>query len=421
MSLAPEVDRTKLLAARFRAATDRPYLATALYALTFVPTGLVPTLAVDARWRCYVGPEFVARNEVPALAGALIHEVSHLLRAHFERAERLAEPAHPLLVNIAQDCEINDDLVADELVLPAGALLPATFELPEGRMFEEYVRSIRAELERQSGSGAGGFGDNELPQRLAERYGFDIGAPPDCGATPGGRGWEAEAGRDTPAVHPAEAAALRKTTAEAVRAHDRTAGSVPEGWRRWADHTLEPVVDWRIKLGGGLREAISWAGGAVDYTRRRPARRGAAVPEVVLPALARPLPRVAVVIDTSASMGADDLAVAFAEITGILRGVGLGAERVTVLTCDAAVHTVRRITRIEEIELRGGGGTDLTIGIEAALRLPHRPQVIVVLTDGYTDWPTAAPGARVIAVLIGESPPAPPAWIESVEIETRSG
>ncbi|WP_218021256.1 hypothetical protein [Nocardia crassostreae] len=54
------MDRTKMLAARFRAATDRPYLATALYALTMVPTALVPTLGVDARWRCYVNAEFVA-------------------------------------------------------------------------------------------------------------------------------------------------------------------------------------------------------------------------------------------------------------------------------------------------------------------------------------------------------------------------
>lgn len=419
MTAAAEVDRTKLLAARFRAATDRPYLATALYALTFVPSKLVPTIGVDAKWRCYVGPEFVARNEVPALAGVLIHEVSHLLRAHFERAEQLPEPVHPMLVNIAQDCEINDDLVADELVLPEGAMLPGLFDLPEGRMFEEYVRSIRDALEEQFGSSAGDFGDDEVPGRLARRFGFDAAAP-DCGATPGGRPWEADAERDTPGVHPTEAAALRKTTAEAVRAHDRTAGSVPEGWLRWAEHTLEPVVDWRLKLGGGLREAISWASGAVDYTRRRPARRGAAVPQVILPALARPLPRVAVVIDTSASMSPDDLAVAYAEITGILRGVGLGAERVTVLTCDAAVHTVRKVTRIEEIELRGGGGTDLTIGIDAALRLPQRPQVIVVLTDGYTDWPAVTPGARVIAVLIGENPPRPPGWIEAVEIETSS-
>ncbi|GAB4587990.1 vWA domain-containing protein [Nocardia sp. IFM 10818] len=423
MDVSRELDRTKLLAARFRAASDRPYLATALYALTMVPSELVPTLAVDARWRCYVNAEFVASTEVPALAGVLIHEVSHLLRAHFERAAQLAEPVHPMLVNIAQDCEINDDLLEDGLALPEGVVHPGLFDWPAGRLFEEYLRLLAKAVEDAKDSGgSSGSGDDDgsgSADRLADRFGFPLGPRNDCGsgAVPGARPWESAADAETPAVHAAEAAALRKSTAEAIRAHDRTAGSVPEGWLLWADQTLEPVVDWRTRLAGGLREAVSWASGAIDYTRRRPARRGVAVPRVVLPALARPLPRVAVVIDTSGSMLPADLAAAYGEITGILRTVGLGGDRITVLACDAEVHSVRRIHRIEDIELRGGGGTDLTVGIEAALRLPHRPQVIVVLTDGYTPWPEAAPGARLIAVLIGADPPRPPAWIESVTVE----
>ncbi|WP_281186351.1 vWA domain-containing protein [Nocardia crassostreae] len=310
-----------------------------------------------------------------------MHEVSHLLRGHFERAAQLAEPVHPMLVNIAEDCEINDDLIAEELVLPEGGLHPALFGWPEGKLFEEYLHLLLDQLDDEKSSATGDSADSPeqdtdaLADRLSQRFGFPLGPHTDCGsgAVPGPRPWEAAADRETPSVHPAEAASLRKTTAEAIRAHERTAGSVPEGWLLWADDTLEPVVDWRTRLAGVLREAVSWASGAIDYTRRRPARRGVAVPGVVLPALARPLPRVAVVIDTSGSMLPDDLAAAYAETTGILRTVGLGGDRITVLACDAEVHTVRRVHRIEDIELRGGGGTDLTVGIEAALRLPQRP------------------------------------------------
>jgi predicted metal-dependent peptidase len=103
-----ELDRVKLLVARYRAATDRPYLASALYSLTVVPSTRVPTMAVDRHWRCYASPAFVAETPVPELAGVWIHEVAHLLRDHHGRAERLpaADQRDRLRVNVAQDCEI---------------------------------------------------------------------------------------------------------------------------------------------------------------------------------------------------------------------------------------------------------------------------------------------------------------------------
>ncbi len=50
----------------------------------------MPTMAVDAHWRCYVSPGFVARMSVEELARLWVHEVSHLLRDHHARAKRAA-------------------------------------------------------------------------------------------------------------------------------------------------------------------------------------------------------------------------------------------------------------------------------------------------------------------------------------------
>jgi predicted metal-dependent peptidase len=384
-----------LLAARFRAATDRPYLASALYALSIVVTTRVPTMGVDRAWRCYVNPEFVAAVPVEHLAGVWIHEVAHLLRDHHGRAERL--PAgyrdDPGRVNVAQDCEINDDLVADGVPLPGDPELPGRYGLPTGRLFEEYLRHVPPS---PSGAGACGSGAHNVPQP-----------------------WEV--GRGTDGVSPTEAAAIRRYTAEAVRAHLRTRGTVPAGWRRWADGVLEPTVDWRQALAGSIREAVAWANGAVDYTYRRPSRRSAALPRVVLPSLRRPTPMVAIVVDTSGSMSDGDLAAALAEVTGVLRAVGLRGNRVTVLACDAAVAAVRRVASAEDVELAGGGGTDMRIGIAAALALPVRPDVVVVLTDGFTPWPDRPVPARIIAGLIGAGAPEPPAWLATVRIPTADG
>ncbi|MFF1668576.1 VWA-like domain-containing protein [Nocardiopsis flavescens] len=386
---SPWLDRTKLLAARYRAAKDRPYLASALYSLTVVESRRVPTMGVDRRWRCYVSPGFVAATTVPELAGVWIHEVSHLLRDHHGRSDRLpaADQRDHLRVNIAQDCEINDDILSDGLELPGGTMSPGRFGMPDGLMFEAYLRLLPEEVgSADCGSGAHG-----------------VERPWEEGGHGGG-------------VGDVEADALRRATAEAMRSHRRARGSLPGGWQRWAEEILQPTVDWRRVLAGAVREALAWAGGAVDYTYSRPSRRSGALRGVVLPSLRRPMPRVAVVVDTSGSMGDDDLAAALAEISGVLKEVGVGRERVSVLACDADVQAARRVTSADQVELLGGGGTDMRVGIEAALRAPQRPQVVVVLTDGYTPWPAEPSSARVVAALIGDAPPEPPPWIESVRV-----
>jgi hypothetical protein len=59
---------------------------------------------------------------------------------------------------------------------------------------------------------------------------------------------------------------------------------------------------------------------------------------------------------------------------------------------------------------------DGRVGIRAALALPERPGVVIVLTDGFTPWPEAPSSSRLVAALIGADPPAPPAWVEAVHV-----
>lgn len=391
--MTARLDRTKLLAARFRAAQARPYLATALFSITVVESHHAPSMGVDRRWRCYVSPEFVERLPVAELAAVWIHEAAHLLRDHHGRADRLAvgERHDHFRVNVAQDCEINDDLIADGLPLPADRIEPANFQMPNGLLFEQYLSRLPPSV--------GGSGDH------------------DCGSGAHGlsRPWEDSA--DTGGgVSEVEAGAIRRDTAHQVRAHARARGNVPAGWERWAAEVLEPKVDWRRALAGAVREAAAWASGAVDYTYHRPSRRSASTRGVVLPSLRQPVPRVAIVVDTSGSMGDAELAAALGEVAGVLRAVGIGGNRVTVMSCDAAVHVVRQVYAVGEVQLGGGGGTDMRVGVAAALKV--RPHFVIVLTDGYTPWPDAPlESTRIIAGLVGAEPPEPPSWIAAIRIQ----
>jgi predicted metal-dependent peptidase len=377
-----------LAAARLWAAVRFPYLATGIFGAQVIAEPGSGTVSVDRNWRMRADPDL---GWTPAQLGSvLVHHVCHLLRAHGERAQAAGVADREAATWVrAADAEINDDLVPAGLELPGSPVLPADFGAPDGMLAEQYYDAIRgtpgpAGSRLECGSGADGIprpGDGE-------------------GGLPG---WQADL--------------LRRQVAQDVIAHGKQAGNVPTGLLRWAEEVLRPKVDWRAVLAAELRRAVAEVSGAVDYSYRRPSRRSAAVGNVVLPALRRPVPEVAVVCDTSGSMTEDLLAMALAEVEGLLRALGL-ARQLRVLACDTAVGPAQRVSSARQIQLVGGGGTDMGAGIAAAAALRPRPAVTVVLTDGYTPWPAAAPkGMRVVAGLLGDGAPEAPPWARAVRVE----
>jgi predicted metal-dependent peptidase len=130
------------------------------------------------------------------------------------------------------------------------------------------------------------------------------------------------------------------------------------------------------------------------------------------------MPNIAVVVDISGSMWGPDLAVALAEVDGVLKATGT-TRQCTVLSVDAQVQACRRVFRADQVVAKGGGGTDMGRGIEGAGRLVPRLEVVIVLTDGYTPWPSDPPhGVRVVIGLIsrGNQVPNTPTWARTVTI-----
>ena len=89
-----------------------------------------------------------------------------------------------------------------------------------------------------------------------------------------------------------------------------------------------------------------------------------------------------------------------------------------VLACDAAVGATSRVRRVEDVQLVGGGGTDMRVGIAAAEASRPRPDVIVVFTDGYTPWPDRPTRARLVVAIIGAQATAEhaPDWATTVRV-----
>ncbi|HEX4019151.1 MAG TPA: VWA-like domain-containing protein [Frankiaceae bacterium] len=383
-------DRHQFAAARVWAAERMPYLASALFAADIRAAPDSGTIAVDRRWHVLADPEVASQLSVAELGALLLHLIGHLLRDHADRAEGAGATQHQLW-NACADAEVNDDLPA-AVPLSRAATMPADLGQQPHRLTEDYYAAISGH-----------------PRPRVDEW--------DCGSGADGKPRPGD-GQD--GIDPSAGTLLQLSVAAEIQRAAREPGTVPAGWQRWAEALLPTRVDWRRLLAAEIRRAVSYVAGRVDYSYRRPSRRGAAALPAILPTLIRPVPEVAVVCDTSGSMTADLLEQALVEVEGILTRGGLPSGSLRVLAVDTTVHAVRRVSRASQVMLTGGGGTNMGAGIEAAAALKPRPSIVVVLTDGYTPWPIRPP--REIRVVVGllnfPGMPIPdvPGWARSVVI-----
>lgn len=385
-----------LQAARLRASYQRAYFAPALFNLIPVKTDLIGSMAVDVNWRLYYNESWVATHNVEENASLLIHEVSHLLRDH-ESRKKSAAARDSYVWNTATDCEINDDLAAEGLPLPGNPPQPEQYGLSRGESAEIYYRHLykppqtedgpqqHKTVECDCGSGAHG-----------ERRHWEL--PDTDGSSSGG----------TPGVDATKAEMVRREVAKRIM-DSMGVGEVLVGWRRWAYGVLTPQVDYGALIRHTVRIALRESTlGRYDRTYRRPHRRQACYGNFIMPSYYQPRPRPGFLIDTSSSMQDQQLSRAIAELAGLTRQLGYSSE-VVVACCDAAVHNVRKVFNAAQLELYGGGGTDISVGLSYFTERQSGPiDLLVIVTDCHTSWPDIAPQFPVITIRVGDG--LPPPW-----------
>jgi len=185
------------------------------------------------------------------------------------------------------------------------------------------------------------------------------------------------------------------------------------GMRGWANDVLNPRVDPKAKLLRAVRKTVEFASGAGDYSNRRPNRRNPR-PDMVLPSSVQPIPRVTVIVDTSGSMDQRDLGLSLDLIGNVLNGFRI-RDGLRVICGDESIGSVGQVFSPKQVELAGGGGTDMRPLIAEAAQAKPQPGVIVVCTDGYTPWPSEPVGVPVVACITHESAMhAVPFWMDAV-------
>lgn len=395
--------------ARAYTAGKLPWFAPALFRCRIIIAPAVDVAAIDQYYNVYWNPEVVndiwSNRPVEAALAELgfiwVHEISHRLRRHAERArEQHVNGKLPARQwNIAADFEIND-AEWPGLSMPTHypGMLPEQFGLLRGQLAETYYQAI---IKRSPES----FGDTP-----------DDGS----GAHDQARDWENDP--DGQRISALDDQVLRREVAQRIRQAGNAA--IPDGWRTWADEVMQPAVNWRRSLSHRMSVAIrTGIGSRIDYSFQRPSRRQAVYAPFITPSLrGDQTARIAIVVDTSGSMGTELLQRALAEVAAVLR---IFQYPVTIIPCDTqAYEPVALVAAAEAFKisrLAGGGGTDMRAGIEAAQQLTPRPDSILVLTDGFTPYPSHRYDLPVIFGIfdlddnVRRKPPNPP-WGEDTVV-----
>lgn len=410
-----------------------PYFSPLLFEVVPFDAPGLGTFAVDRGWRLYIDFADVAAQGDLFCSEALLHEVGHLYQDHAGRADGLGltdarggfrSQAQARRSNVAADAELNDDLRdAGCAALAKSCILPQMLGCPDYETYEFYYRHLtKAADDEDSGrpqDGGDGPGVGEVV--------LDRGCGSGAGSAP--TSWEAGADRATPAVSQAGRERALTSAALQVQQAAKSRGDVPAGLLSRAERVLAPpAVPWQQVLAAAVRRGAGSRPGDVDtsWSRRNRRRRSTFVAgrRVVFPGEIRPTPRIAVVRDTSGSMGSGDMSRVSAEVEGIARRIGIRGADLLVIDTDAEAYDPKAYRAPSTLAAStGGGGTDMQVGIAAAVALVPRPNAVVVITDGETPWPDHRPkGVAVIACIVAAETTADrlahrvPGWIRTVTV-----
>jgi predicted metal-dependent peptidase len=385
-------------AGRLIACNQVPYMRAGIQSLIPFETEAVPTWTVTDRMVLLWNPTWTLTHSAPAIAGLFAHEYAHVLGKHGER-RGLREPK---LWNIACDLSINCMLLDAGMKLPEDGMFPDLLDVPHGLEPAEYYELLLKNPPDDSKSGGFGKTSEGCGSGAGNRHAAEDLVPPELA---GGRS-------------ETEVARINRAVAETIKAFP---GRLPGSLKMLANVATEPArVPWEAQLGRAVRGAAGLRAGAVYSTYAAASRRQGGVGygsgRPVFTAMRAPIPRVSVALDTSGSMYGRELDVACREIGGLLRALSADID---YAACDTRVTVERRIKTIAELRANvvGGGGTDFRPFFDRIARTKKRPDVLIVVTDGYGPAPQKAPGYAVIWLLIGRHAAVPAPWGKVIRVE----
>lgn len=345
---------SNLQKARTQLLLKRPFWGTMLMTTPLVADTSIPTAATDME-KIYYNPAFFDTLTVDLIQFVLAHEIMHIMFEHgLRRGSR-----NPMLWNVAGDYAINFILKADGFTIWDKCLYDAKY----ARMSAEVIYDkLQQEKKPNSGSGDGeGQGGMEGDLRPCP-----------------GNGDPAQQARVQRSIQ------QRVATAASVA---RMAGNMSGEIARLVDSILNPTIPWRDVLRDYMTRTVH---DDESWNRRNRRMRHAYLPG----RQSLRMGEITFIVDTSGSIGPNELNAVAAEIQAVADQ--MKPEAIRVIWWDADFAGEQVFTEGEPLDLKpkGGGGTRMDTAIQYVEQFD--PDVCVLLTDGYTPWPSEPPYPLIV-------------------------
>lgn len=395
----------KFTQAKVRIGLKHPFFATLMMLTPHEMDRSIPTAQTNMVMVRY-NPDFLAGLPLDMVVFVIVHELSHIFLKHgFRRGHR-----DPHLWNIACDHAINLMLREAGFTLWPKCYADAQYRgMSAEAIYERIAQEEQAKQNQpqpQPGAGSPQTGAGQpspgSPGQGQPQPGQGQPAPgsaspaqgpyghlpsdplgDDVQDAPGGKDGQAEAEKMVN-EHVARAAAI-----------GRMAGKMPGCIDRLLKDYFDPPLWWEDILADFMMRLAhddeSWSRRNRRYSDiYLPGRRSTRMGEVVI------------IGDTSGSMGDDVFGMIAVQLNYICETCK--PERVRVVWADDADCSLEEIfEENDEILLhpKGGGGTDMRKPLRFVEQ--YDPEVVILITDGYTPWPATPPHFPLIVLCTSEA------------------
>lgn len=357
--------------ARARVLLRHPFYGTLLMGLPMRENRSIPTACTDMTTIEY-NPEFIAGLPSAQVETVVAHEALHVMLKHGLRRQG----RNPYMWNVACDFAINLMLVADGFAPIDGWL----YDLRYAGMGAEQIYDMTMQ-------------DEEKRRQRARSNGEDPGKVGDGFPNPQDGDFK-EPENMSPAQRAEIERKVRQQIAQAA-AMARMAGKMSAGMERLVKDILDPAVPWQDLL----RDYMT----RITHDTESWSRRNRRFADIYLPARwNQRMGEVVIIGDTSGSISNDELKRVGSEAAAIADAVQ--PERIRFLWADMVVAGEQCFEAYDVItpEPKGGGGTNMRVPLVHAEQ--YDPQVVVLVTDGYTPWPDVEPPYPLIVVCTTNAP-----------------
>ena len=334
----------------------------------------IPTASTNGRDEKY-GRDFVKTLKDNELAFLVMHEGMHKAYRHLTTWKKLHDENHKL-ANCACDYVINlmlRDADPEERIIAMPRYKDGEHKGKHMGLIDEKYRGLNAK---------------QVFDLLKQEYGGDGGEGGDGGDVLDDHDWDG-AQELTKEEKEKLAKAVDQAMRQGLMAHQKIAGKGSGGLDREFADLLAPKVDWREVL----REFVKATCRAKDASSWRRVNRRYLSTGVYMPSLiGEKVGHLVVAIDTSGSIGGEELNNFLSEVKGIAEEVN--PEKVDLIYWGHEVEsheeydgaTVSNI--VSSTKPVGGGGTAPSCISQYLKEKKIEPECIIVLTDGYVggDW-----------------------------------